>query len=279
MDLNTVQLMVVKQMLKTCCKCKLSQSINEFGNLKSSPDGLRYDCKSCRKSYCEQNKESIRKKQQQYYSDNKSELIVKNKEYRNMNIDKINEQRKQYRAREDVKKHIKNKNKEYLPVRKEKIKQRRQNDNDFRIKEVLRSKIHKFLKNQKTSYTNMLGCDLEFFKKWIEYRFSPEMSWNNFGDVWEIDHILPMSLFKMDSDDKLVCFHWTNLQPLNKFENKSKSNNIVLHHYFNNIVNVFRFNKKYDRYLGHQVLNESLRWLRTQLKYGESAPYVDAHAS
>ena len=44
--------------------------------------------------------------------------------------------------------------------------------------------------------------------------------------------------------------------------------------YFNNIVNVNRFNKKYKQFLGYQTVNESLQWLKKKdFRYGNNAPY------
>lgn len=264
-------------MLKTCCKCKTEQSTEQFGKLKSSKDGLRYDCKTCRKKYREENRETINAKLADYYKTNRDDLLIRNNQYREQNKEAINQQRKEYRNREVVKEHIKKKQKEYLPVRKEQIKQRRKTDLNFKIQEVVKNKIHKFLKNRKTSYTELIGCDLDFFKKWMEYRFDETMCWENFGIVWQIDHILPLSLFDMTNElDKKVCFHWTNLQPLNSVENRSKSNKLQLHYFFNNIVSVCRFNKIKCEYLGYQTVNESLQWLRTKLRYGENAPYETA---
>lgn len=260
--------------MKTCYKCKREQTIEQFGKLKCSKDGLRYDCKTCRKDYREQNRETINAKLNDYYKANKEDLLIRNKLYREQHKDEINQQRKEYRNREVVKEHIKIKQKEYLPIRKEQIKERRKTDLNFQIQEVIKNKIHKFLKNRKTSYAELIGCDLAFFKKWMEYRFDEKMCWENFGKVWQIDHILPLSLFDMTNElDKKVCFHWTNLQPLNSIENRSKSNKLQLHYYFNNLVSIFRFNKSKREYLGYQTVNESLQWLRTKLRNGENAPY------
>ena len=144
------------------------------------------------------------------------------------------------------------------------------------MSEILRSKIHKLLKNQKTSYTKYIGCDIEFLKTWIEYRFDENMNWNNFGSYWQIDHILPINKFNFENEiDKYTCFHWTNLQPLSGIENRQKSDKLLLHYYFNNIVNVNRFNTKYTQYLGYQTVNESLQWLRIELRYGKNPPYDD----
>lgn len=64
-------------MEKICCKCKQILNVVNFGKLKTSPDGLRYDCKFCRKNYREKNKEEIKQKQQSYYLENKNTLIEK----------------------------------------------------------------------------------------------------------------------------------------------------------------------------------------------------------
>ena len=268
-------------MEKQCCKCKCIRCISEFGNLKNSPDGLRYDCKICRKEYRENNKESINKKLKEYYNENKESLLVQNKEYRLKNIEAINQQRKEYRNRPEIKEHNKKKQLEYLPKKKIDMKQKYSNDVNYRLKVTIRSKLWEALKHGKGkqhSSLSYIGCDLEFFKKWMEFRFTDEMTWENWGSYWHIDHILPINSFKYlyndNIDNKHFCFHWTNLQPLTAYENKSKGNKLQLHYYFNNIVNVNRFNKKYKQFLGYQTVNESLQWLKKKdFRYGNNAPY------
>lgn len=261
------------RMEKVCSKCKSVRQLSDFGNLKNSPDGLRYDCKMCRKDYRLKNSDVINEKLRKYYKENKETHLENCKSYRIENNDKINQQRKEYRSRPEIKEHIKIKNKEYLPVRCEKIKDKRLNNKNFQLSEILRSKIHKMIKGLPTSYQNIIGCDMDFLKKWIEFRFDENMNWDNLGTYWQIDHILPINAFDFGDDkNKFICFHWTNLQPLIKFENQSKSNKLQLHYYFNNIVNINRFNKKYNNFLGYEILNESLRWLRMELRYRENPP-------
>lgn len=261
------------RMEKVCCKCKIVRCLSEFGKLKTSSDGLRYDCKMCRKEYRLKNKDVISEKLKKYYNENKDTYLQKSKLYRTENSDKINQQRKEYRNRPEIKDHIKQKNKEYLPIKCEKIREKRLTDKNFQISEILRSKIHKMIKGIPTSYQDMIGCDMDFFKKWIEFRFDENMNWDNLGTYWQIDHILPINGFEFNDDRaKNICFHWTNLQPLTCFENRSKSDKLLPHYYFNNIVNVNRFNQKYNNFLGYEILDESLRWLRSKLRYRENPP-------
>jgi transposase-like protein len=268
------------EMSKICCKCKSDKPLEKYGNLKCSPDGLRYDCKDCRSKYNLANRERVKKKNSEYYENNKADVLEKNKCYRIHNSETIAKQRQEYRSRENIKEHIKKKNKDYLPVRKLKIKERRQQDLNFRLSEILRSKIHKMLKNKKTSYSKYLGCDVEMLKKWLEFRFDTNMNWTNVGEYWHIDHIIPINKFDFSKESDIkICFHWTNLQPLTAYENRQKSDKIVLHYYYNNIVNIYRFNKKYTQNMGYEAVNESLQWLRVELRYRKNAPYEDVTTS
>ena len=161
---------------KVCSKCKILKSVDCFGKSKQTKDGFRYDCKTCRIEYRKSVSVHIKEKNKSYYKKNKESLITQNKDYREKNKETISNQRKEYRTREEVKEHIKKKQKEYLPIRKQKIKERRKTDINFKMSEILRSKIHKMLKNREDSYSNYIGCDLEWLKKWLTYRFDDNMT-------------------------------------------------------------------------------------------------------
>lgn len=262
--------------MKKCCVCKIEKSLEHFGKLTSSRDGFKYDCKDCRKEYRITNNSRIQEKNKKYYEDNKDRLLIQNRDYRENNKNTISEQRKEYRNREENKVRIKQKNKDYLPIRKMKIKEKRKLDINFKLGEILRSKIHKMLKNKHTSYTKYIGCDVNWLKKWLQFRFDDNMNWNNLGTYWQIDHILPIHKFNLEIESEIhICFHWTNLQPLEATENRQKSDKILLHYYLNNIVNINRFNNTNTQYLGYETLNESLKWLRIELKYRKNPSYED----
>jgi len=57
--------------MKTCSKCSLSYSLDEFPNNKKTKDGKGSWCKSCCKLYNNQTKEYKRVKALQYYYQNK----------------------------------------------------------------------------------------------------------------------------------------------------------------------------------------------------------------
>jgi hypothetical protein len=264
---------LINVMMKCCYKCKIEQNLDNFGNLKSSPDGLRYDCKSCRKKYNQENKQRIQEKNKQYYEENKSAILEQSKRYNEIHRDQILTQRREYRQRPEISEHIKQKNKECLETRKEKIKLRRKTDLNFKISEILRSKFNREIKRNK--YSKFLGCDIVFLKKWLAYRFNENMNWNNMGSNWHIDHILPISKFDFSNQkDVCICYHWTNLQPLESKDNMSKSNNILLYDYFNNFISIFRFNTTNTDFIGYQAAFESLQWLRIKTSGTVKMPHM-----
>jgi hypothetical protein len=59
----------------------------------------------------------------------------------------------------------------------------------------------------------------------LERQFSGQVSWNNFGKKWHIDHILPVSSFTFsncDDPDFRACWSLANLRPLLKRDNLIK---------------------------------------------------------
>ena len=61
----------------------------------------------------------------------------------------------------------------------------------------------------------------------MEWHFEKGMSWDNWGEVWEIDHIIPLASFDLnDRDQLLIAVHYTNLQPLTVTENRQKGDKL-----------------------------------------------------
>lgn len=80
-------------------------------------------------------------------------------------------------------------------------------------------------KNSKTEET--LGCSFEFFRGYMEAQFKPGMTMENYGKVWVVDHIMPVSSFDLFDPEQLsACFRYTNCQPLCKKENHEKNDKI-----------------------------------------------------
>ena len=112
----------------------------------------------------------------------------------------------------------------------ERSQRRRASDPEFKILTNLRRRIIHALhgRNKSESTRKLLGCPVGFFKLHLEKQFKPGMTWENYGSVWEVDHIMPCSRFDMsDPLQQHLCFHYTNTQPLFAEENRYKHNKII----------------------------------------------------
>jgi hypothetical protein len=68
-----------------------------------------------------------------------------------------------------------------------------------------------------------LGCSIEELKNYIQSKFTPEMTWDNYGSYWHIDHIRPLASFDLsDKAQAILANNFANLQPLQAIENFKK---------------------------------------------------------
>jgi hypothetical protein len=92
----------------------------------------------------------------------------------------------------------------------------------LRVRDISKSKIR--LKTEE-----ILGCDLNYFKEYIESQFTEGMTWLNHGQ-WHLDHIIPMDAAET-VDEVIKLNHWTNFQPLWSNDNYSKYFYVLEEHY------------------------------------------------
>jgi len=174
------------------------------------------------KKYREANKEKISKRDKKYYEANKE----KSKKYREANKEKILERTKKYR--EANKEKVAEYKKKYYELNKEKLakrdRERKKTDSLYKMKSYLRTRTWNAFKSKgykKNSQTEkMLGISYEKVKKHLGRQFQKGMNWNNYGE-WHIDHIIPLSSAKTESELLKLC-HYRNLQPLWATDNISK---------------------------------------------------------
>lgn len=107
---------------------------------------------------------------------------------------------------------------------------RRLSDPLFKLSGNMRNLIKNSFNREYTEKSKktieIIGINFNEFKKYIENQFTSEMNWGNYGAYWEIDHIYPISLAK-NEEDIIRLNHYTNLRPLYKADNRSKTNKLI----------------------------------------------------
>ena len=95
------------------------------------------------------------------------------------------------------------------------IKNRKKTDVDFRLVHNTRRRNHYALngKSKSSSTKEILGIDIETYKKWIKIQMTPEKNWN----IIEIDHVKPFCMFDVSKEGEVEeAFCWKNTQPILK---------------------------------------------------------------
>lgn len=177
-----------------------------------------YDDEKKRKkrAYYEANRERILRQKQEYYLRNKDRI----QEYREANKEHISELNSIYHRKHRLR---------MRPRKRENDIRRRENPHE-RVALNLRGKLNKVIKGDyRKPIDEFVGCDHEKFREHFEARFLPGMTWDNHGQLWQVDHIRPCCTFDLtDPEQQRECFHYSNLQPLWTKDNLRKANKWTL---------------------------------------------------
>lgn len=141
----------------------------------------------------------------------------------------VKKQLKEYKQRPEVRERLKEQGREIRKTDKSKIYRKKymrnyfnklRQDKSFRLFANLRSRISVEIKKdngiKSKRSIELIGCSIEFLRKYLEKQFESDMTWENRGFYgWHIDHIIPCVRFDLtDLEQQKKCFHYTNLQPL-----------------------------------------------------------------
>ena len=196
------------------CKLCFREKDKEENNRPSELDPP----KTCRTCETEKPATAFRKKELVCKECNKKRLYKWREEHKEQFLGLC----KKYRDKEDSKNkrntYLRNKYNSEIKVKLEKLYRNR-------IRECIKKKY--IPRNTKFDYISLLGCGWEIVVKWLEFNMKPEMTWDNYGTYWHVDHIYPCALFNFEKiEDRKKCFNWTNLAPLEGIENLKKSDNL-----------------------------------------------------
>lgn len=107
------------------------------------------------------------------------------------------------------------------------ISNRLKNDEIFKFKSNVRALVCSSFKRNKSNNwkkqsktEKILGCKFDFFRSYIENKFTEGMTFENHGN-WHLDHIKPLALAKTE-EDIIILNHYTNFQPLWAIDNLKK---------------------------------------------------------
>lgn len=186
-------------------------------------------CALYTKRYVAKNRKEVSKRQLQWRLKNRHRLAAYSKKWRAKNPSKALAVSKRWRDKNPEKQREASfnwriKNKAAINANERK---RRAVDHIYRLERCLRARLSGAIRcvgSVKSKTTKALtGCDRSTLISHLESKFRDGMTWGNYGKVWEVDHRRPCASFDLGKfSDQKKCFHYTNLQPLLVWENRTK---------------------------------------------------------
>lgn len=218
---------------KTCSKCNTIKPVCQFTKASKSPDGLMYYCKPCQVEYRNQWRRLHGVKPRANIRTSSMQRCVCCKRWKVFS--KFGADRTRVHGRNTTCKKCANESAKRYAI------SHRSRLNDYqriayrknvqrKLGRILRNRVYQALRgyHKSASSIELLGCSIDTFRVYLERRWAPGMSWDNYAvNGWHIDHIIPCSAFDLtDPSEQRACFHYTNQQPLWAKDNLAKGSRL-----------------------------------------------------
>ena len=196
--------------LKRCLKCDIEKEISEF-NFRKDSQKYRNQCRGCIKlineEYNTENKEKIKIRRKKYSEKTKDLKRMYDIDYRERNREKIKNYKEHY------------------------MRKRKETDLNFKLICNIRTRTNKAFISQNIKKTNktidLLGCFPDFFRRWIVHKLYGDITEENYGSVWTLDHCYPSSKTNLsDINEMNKSTYWINIRPMYSTENNLKGSKI-----------------------------------------------------
>ena len=200
------------------------------------------------KAYRDARKGQKAKADKRYREKHKVELSGKKRQYRQINVEKVTAHKKEYY--ENNKDSCLEKNKQWFvdnPEKCREIKARYVQTHPEELKETARKSFKKrygtakgklalivssgvggSLRNGSKAgrrWESLVGFTVDQLKVHLEKQFDENMTWENYGPYWHLDHKIPIAVFNFETPEDIDfkrCWSLENLQPLEARQNISK---------------------------------------------------------
>lgn len=224
-------------MPKLCPTCTQTKDLTEFNKNKSRKDGYQRECRKC--CHVHNDKHYHTKKSPRLKENLKEGHKICSCCKQELLLVKFKPGKGRFEVGSNCKDCFNKKWNEYQKrtgQNKKHNKLKRQTNPQWKLKQVLRCRYLDALKrhasggrvNKHHSAIELIGCSIDFYKQYLEQQFKPDMTWENHGILWEIDHIKPCAAFDLTNiTQQHECFIYTNTQPLYYSENRSKGDTYV----------------------------------------------------
>jgi hypothetical protein len=181
---------------KTCTKCHETKPIDKFTRDPYYKNGYKTWCKKCSSKVASQ-----------WQKNNKDNMAIYHREWAKNNVEKRRASKQEWDRKHRL-------------------------DPTHRLSNNIRTSMYHALSGKKGyhKWEVLVGYSLQDLINHIQSKLTPDMTWENYGEIWQIDHITPKSWFKYQTSEEpefKKCWALDNLQPKLKIDNIKKGNRFV----------------------------------------------------
>ena len=103
-------------------------------------------------------------------------------------------------------------------------KNKRKTDFNYKIAQNIRVKTNRAFKSLNNKMNILIGCSNSHLRKWIIFQLYGDMTLENYGNIWCLDHSIPLK--KTNENDLYKYTNWINIRPMYITDNISKGSKI-----------------------------------------------------
>ena len=219
--------------MKTCAKCGTEKNLSEFSKQAGHKDGIRNQCKDCDHK---QNAEWLQEHKADrviYFTENKARRNATSKAWNDANRERVQKTTVEWN-KANPERTLATK-RAWAKANPEKVIEINKKSNAKRlsiplnkVSNAVRCRMWSSLKRglkANRHWEDLAGYTIDQLQKHLEKQFDENMSWENYGSYWHVDHIVPISAFNFTSPDDVDfrrCWALKNLRPLEAVENMRK---------------------------------------------------------
>lgn len=123
-------------------------------------------------------------------------------------------------------------------------------------------------RNPSVYYAPYFGLDIQMIRNWFELQFEKGASWENFGFLWQFEHVVPVAYFNFEDDlDLRLCWNFTNIRVelIHEADPRSVRSDLLLA-------------RSYFETLYHSTQSEVCRLMLDKIRSIESTSFLESSA-
>lgn len=189
---------------------------------------------------------------------NKEKTHEYNVKYNSEHKEKMHEHNTKYKRdhKEEIKQYKRDHKEEILAYRRKYNADRCARDPAYKLSLAIRTRTLDVIKGKGYSdkAVTLLDCSIQDLTLWLSYQFTDDMTMENHGTVWHVDHVIPCSKFNLAlQHEREKCFHWSNLQPLKIEHNLQKGNKTSVGEQQNQLDKIENFIQIYNSVISDKM--------------------------